>query len=1672
MKWLSIACAAALLLLEAAAASAPPSPRQRAIEAVRTNAPAEAIAAFRDLLGDDPEDLAARRDLMWLLWQENDPAACLQEAEALLQRKADDLEALELVARSCHRLDRPEDALAAYRRALQAHPAQPLLRLECARLLESLRDYPGAQAELTTLRSLDPVPPAVFPLQARLDERRGDFASAATHWSLAARAFPEDAAFPVRAAHSLLLSGHESEAIARLQALLQANPHLEAARELLIQHSLLHNQVQDAIRWLAAKPSSQSAADVPTLLRLAGLHQRHRDDPAALAVLDRALALAPDHPEALLLRTEALQRLQRWTESLVPCRQALDLNPAFPAAWLALARGLERTGDPTAALEAVRQARQLDPTSPFLLLREARALASADRTEEARLLLRTWIARHPPGQSEVPVLLYHGLMTSPRDPALASRIHLPLARFVEHLQGLRLAGYETVSLAQLRDWLAHRQELPPRPIVLTFDDGRLDSLTNATPVLAENGFTAVMFVAGVNAARNLPGYASWKELAAVARSDRWELHSHGDLASLNIPVTSDGLTGKFLANRAWLPATQDLESPSAWQDRIQSDYASIRAQLERVSGTLPFAHAWPEGNFGQQAFVNVPSAAPANLALTRQTFSLGFHQGGSGVNPRSRDPILLERLEPDPGWTAADLLQQLAERSPSGLVHRELLRLALQARDATDARHWLEALRQHPTPRAPLAWEEARVAFLEQHYDLAAQAARQLLDTPTQDPGPSRTDLWNFLTAVYRADNQTDRAIQACQASLALDPRQAQPLLDLASLLEFQRDYPRSLATALQLQTLHPDEPRVWPLLGRLCDLLERYPEAVTAWTQAAHAFPLNPDYPFLAQRSRYHAGDQEAALQTLDRRLRENPRDALTRQFLVQCARVRNDLPRALALLQEQAALEPLPSSSLRRQIAALHTQLDQPLEAEAVLRLAVHDDPDDGANRLLLAETLLRSGQPAEALAQFRAVAALNPASPRAWLGLADAATRLERPAEALTAIRQLRTTDPHNRWWLLREAATLYADQQRAASQSLLETALHPAAAPALPVLCYHGLTRDPADPLLSHPIHLPVATFEDHLQALQAAGYTTVTVPEVANWFAARSPLPARPILITFDDGRLDSLRLADPILERLGFRAAMFVNTQHASANLPGYATWEELAAFQRTGRWDLQAHGHLSSSRIPLDPHGRQGLFLVSRQWLAQPARPESLNEWQERIRAEHRHTLQLMEDTLGVRPVAFAWPEGDFGQEGIPGFPDTAARSLEIIREFYPLAFHQDAHGQNLPTDDPRLLKRLEPPPAWTGAQLVRQLQDDNPSARITYELLRQDAWQGRIHRGYQRLAGLRQTQASPARLAAAEALLRTLAGDPGHARILLEVPSVEAAPPPELASLQESIEQRQRPEGRLAFEAWADSDDRQTLRARLAGGFQVAPSTRLDLETSLAEHREQSLERSREAAAQLSLSHRPHVFHRLQATLGGHAYDGPGQDLLSASLRWDASWSDSWRSGLGYDYEPGYTVRSLLEDIRSHRLQADATWDARDDLSLRLAGRFWDYTDDNTRVDATAQIAYEIPWIPRLTGLYRLTVADTRNTSPAYYTPQELVQNQVGAEYLWQPCDRFAGRLRYLIGYGQETARGGQVVHAIHADLHLRKVLGLNLRPSLDYQQTPSYRMFRALLQLDWRF
>jgi peptidoglycan/xylan/chitin deacetylase (PgdA/CDA1 family) len=147
------------------------------------------------------------------------------------------------------------------------------------------------------------------------------------------------------------------------------------------------------------------------------------------------------------------------------------------------------------------------------------------------------------------------------------------------------------------------------------------------------------------------------------------------------------------------------------------------------------------------------------------------------------------------------------------------------------------------------------------------------------------------------------------------------------------------------------------------------------------------------------------------------------------------------------------------------------------------------------------------------------------------------------------------------------------------------------------------------------------FAAQLRYLRHQGFSGLTFGELCQRRRSGQPLPARPIVLTFDDGYADLLEEALPIMTEQGFPATVFVTTgwlrgaeRYATGTPPArMLCWGQLAELS-SGGVEVGAHSH---SHPQLDQ-------------IPEP-----------KLRVELAASRRLLEDRLGHSVCSFAYPFG-----------------------------------------------------------------------------------------------------------------------------------------------------------------------------------------------------------------------------------------------------------------------------------------------------------------------------------------------------------------------------------------------------------------------------------------------
>jgi peptidoglycan/xylan/chitin deacetylase (PgdA/CDA1 family) len=172
--------------------------------------------------------------------------------------------------------------------------------------------------------------------------------------------------------------------------------------------------------------------------------------------------------------------------------------------------------------------------------------------------------------------------------------------------------------------------------------------------------------------------------------------------------------------------------------------------------------------------------------------------------------------------------------------------------------------------------------------------------------------------------------------------------------------------------------------------------------------------------------------------------------------------------------------------------------------------------------------------------------------------------------------------------------------------------------VPILMYHYLSVPPANADI-YRLDLSVTPdlFAAHLDAIQQAGYTTISLYTLLDHLTHGSPLPEKPVVLTFDDGYRDNYTNAFPLLRDRGLTATFFIVTDFINDQRPEYLTWDMVREMYASG--------------MSIEGHGRNHVSLA--------------NKDRDYLIWQALGTYESIEHEIGVRPHFISYPAGDYDQ-------------------------------------------------------------------------------------------------------------------------------------------------------------------------------------------------------------------------------------------------------------------------------------------------------------------------------------------------------------------------------------------------------------------------------------------
>ncbi|EOX3820860.1 poly-beta-1,6-N-acetyl-D-glucosamine N-deacetylase PgaB [Enterobacter quasiroggenkampii] len=282
-------------------------------------------------------------------------------------------------------------------------------------------------------------------------------------------------------------------------------------------------------------------------------------------------------------------------------------------------------------------------------------------------------ASKPWPQNQFLVLAYHDVEDDAADQRYLS---VRTSALNEQISWLLHNGYHVISVQDILDAHDGKKTLPPKAVLLSFDDGYSSFYTRVWPLLQAWNVPALWAPVGSwvdtpeNQKVNFGGlmtprdrFATWDMVRELSRSPLIEIGSHTWASHYGIPANPQGSREPAIANRFYDKATGRYETDRQFNQRIGDDVRKVTDKITQVTGKAPRAWVWPYG-----------AANGTSLAIARQQgYQLAFtlEDGLGNVQELGNIPRLL--IAGNPSLKAfASTVSQVQEREPVRVMHVDL----------------------------------------------------------------------------------------------------------------------------------------------------------------------------------------------------------------------------------------------------------------------------------------------------------------------------------------------------------------------------------------------------------------------------------------------------------------------------------------------------------------------------------------------------------------------------------------------------------------------------------------------------------------------------------------------------------------------------------------------------------------------------------------------------------------------------------------------------------------------------------------------------------------------------------------------------------------------------------------------------------------------------------------
>lgn len=271
-----------------------------------------------------------------------------------------------------------------------------------------------------------------------------------------------------------------------------------------------------------------------------------------------------------------------------------------------------------------------------------------------------------------------------------------------------------------------------------------------------------------------------------------------------------------------------------------------------------------------------------------------------------------------------------------------------------------------------------------------------------------------------------------------------------------------------------------------------------------------------------------------------------------------------------------------------------------------------------------------------------------------------------------------------------------------------------------LSYFAVDREGTDTMIS------TQRLEEHFEALNKNGYTTLTQKDIENYYHKNQVIPERSMFLMFEDGRRDTAIFSSTLLEKYNYMGSMLTYGNKFQEKDPKFLSAKDLKRLVKSTFWEMGTNGYrlayinvfdrydhylgelnsVEYSKLKKYIERKYNHYLMDFIRDEHKIPKENYDQMKDRITTDYKLIDEIYNAQLGKLPGLYVLMHSNTGQYGSNKY--VSAINEDLIKKHFTMNFNREGFSLNNRKADIYDLTRMQPQAYWYPNHLLMRIKAD----------------------------------------------------------------------------------------------------------------------------------------------------------------------------------------------------------------------------------------------------------------------------------------------------------------------------------------------------------------------------